>query len=340
MNILITGGTGFVGTAFRTALAKRGHSFVSFDLHPPDQPAGEYIRGDVRDPPALTAAMKNVDAVIHLAAAHHDFGISRETFEAVNIEGTQNVCTAMCECGVKKLVFYSTVALYGSKAGIATESSAPAPESDYGRTKLGAEAECRKWSESNQQNHCLILRPTVIFGPGNFANMYSLIRQVESGKFLRVGAMENIKSLAYVDNIVAATLSLWLDKPEKLDGFEIFNYVDQPDLTSRQIVEAIYSGLGRKPPAFFVPYLIARLLVVPFDLIIKLTGKNLPVSSARIRKLAKANTQFDASRIHDLIEIETRSVQSGIREMVEWYLEAGKQATAPNRRPPPEIVKK
>lgn len=178
------------------------------------------------------------------------------------------------------------------------------------------------------------MRPTVIFGPNSFANMYSLIQQIDSRKFLRVGKMANIKSLAFIDNIVSTSINLWINKNLPKQGIDFFNYVDVPDLCSRQIVESVYLEFNLKKPVFSVPLWLARLLVFPVDLLIKITGKNLPISSARINKLAVTNTQIDASKVHELVGPPTTSVTDGIREMVKWYQSEGKACSVLNRRPP------
>ena len=84
--VLITGGTGFVGSKFFDLLRNRGLEIVRFDLLPPSDNT-KFVKGDVRDKAAIDAAIAGVDAVVHLAAAHHDFGISAKTFYDVNVQG-------------------------------------------------------------------------------------------------------------------------------------------------------------------------------------------------------------------------------------------------------------
>ena len=84
--------------------------------------------------------------------------------------------------------------------------------------------------------------------------------------------------------------------------------------------------------------MLARLLVIPFDIVIALTGKNLPVSSARIRKLAKSQTQFDASKIHAISKSNKAPIPKGISEMATWFRDHGKTAPYPNRRPSEDVA--
>lgn len=334
MRILVTGGTGFIGARACSLFSQLGHQCVAYDLHPfNEENQVEFVQGDIRDADRLTQASRGADAILHLAAAHHDFGISTETFRSVNVGGAKNVCDAASANGIKHICSASSVAVYGQQKPPIDESSQPKPESMYGKTKLEAEAVFKEWSASGDSNRCLVIRPTVVFGPGNFANMYMLIRQIESGKFLRVGKMDNIKSLAYIDNLLQAMHEIWLNNPSVQSGFEIYNYVDKPDLTSREIVNVIYRELNRKPPAFAVPYPMAFLLAIPFEIVIRLTGKNLPVSLARIRKLAKTGTQFEADKIHRAVTKPLIPLDNAIAEMVRWYVNSGKDQDAPDRRP-------
>lgn len=339
MKILITGGTGFVGTAINKVLLELGHQTIRFDLIPPrDDDRSNFVQGDVRDRDALDRALDGVDAVVHLAAAHHDFGIQSQTFHDVNVGGTQMLCDLMQQHAIRNLMFYSSVAVYGENRIPPTETTTPNPQSIYGITKLLAETEVQKWCQENAANRALIIRPTVIFGPRNFENMFALIRQIDRGKFLRVGPMSNVKSLAYIDNIVNTTLDVWLDKQLPTAGVEIFNFVDLPDLTSWEIASVVSDALKKKPPRLRIPYFVARTLAVPFDLLIAMTGKNLPISSAKIRKFAISSTQVNAEKIHRTApDVKRLTVIQAINETITWY-QSGK-AVIPNvnRRPPTEI---
>jgi nucleoside-diphosphate-sugar epimerase len=338
VNILITGGSGFIGRVFAQQLSAAGHQLVNLDLVAPDaHAAGLFardVRGDVRDAAAVARAVEGTDAVLHLAAAHHDFGIERDTYFAVNEGAAAVLCRAMDDAGVTKACFFSSCAVYGTVPEPRREDGPTAPESHYGASKLAGEQRFRAWSGQGDRR-TLVIRPTVTFGPRNFANMYSLIRQIDSGRYLSVGRGTNVKSLSYVENIVDATLMLWAR--EDLPPFDVFNYIDKPDFTSRQIAETIYRALGRTPPGFSVPAPLALLLGLPFDAVIALTGKNLPVSTARIRKLAITQTRFEADKLADAGFVPTVSLAQGIERMVQWYVREGR-AQRPVWHIPPAAV--
>ena len=290
MKILVTGGTGFIGRYFVNELLELNHQVTAFDLYPfeagfpnLDLSKVEYLKGDIRDQTALANASANCDAILHLAAAHHDFGISEATFDAVNVGGAQSVCNATTSNGISKVCFFSTVAIYGEANPPVSEDAPTNAVSQYGKTKLSAEGVFRNWVDEGNGNQCLVIRPTVTFGRGNFANMFTLIQQIEKGRYLPVGDGANIKSLSYVENIVAATLKLWLEPQSNQPAYAPFNYVCKPDMSSGEIAEIIYKALAKKKPSFKVPYWFARLLALPLDVVIVITGMNLPISRARIK---------------------------------------------------------
>ncbi|GJG87940.1 UDP-N-acetylglucosamine 4-epimerase [Gemmatimonadetes bacterium T265] len=338
MHYLVTGGAGFIGRLLCTSLLARGDRVTVLDLAPvPPARAGErvptrVVRGDVRDPAAVREALAGCDAVFHLAAAHHDFGIDRATYFGVNEGAAEVLCAAMDAVGVREVCFYSSVAVFGDAPEPHHEDAPKAPNNDYGASKLAGEAVFRRWAEAAPGRRVLVVRPTVTFGPGNFANMFSLIRQIDSGLFVQVGAGDNVKSLSYVENLVDATLFLW-DRPAGA-AFEAYNWVEKPDFTSGEIAAAISAALGRGAPRFRVPLGVAVALAAPFDLVIRLTGRNLPVSSARVRKLAADRTKFEADKVRAAGFRPRVALDEGIRRMVAWYLAEGRRQTPVRHLPP------
>lgn len=343
MKILITGGSGFIAGYFHRDLSALGHELVNLDLVEPSGPqAGmAYVKGDIRDPKALDRAMEGVDMVVNLAAAHHDFGIEHDTYYSVNEHGSQQVCDAMDRAGIRDAIFYSTVAVYGDAPTPHEETAPTAPNSPYGGSKLKGEGVFRRWAEKGDGRRALVIRPTVTFGVHNFANMYSLIRQIDSGKYFRFGAGTNIKSLSYVENIVDATLflkGLNEAKPNRdIGDFEIFNYIDKPDLTSTEISNTVSACLSRKP-APGVPYALGMMMGLPFDVVIKLTGKNLPISTARVKKMFKTETKFEADKLLGVGYTPKVPLKEGIDRMVKWYSAGGKDEDAQWNQPPAQAV--
>lgn len=339
MNICITGGSGFIGTYFCNALSSAGHRITVLDLIKPAAglPHDRFVQGDIRDPVAANEALAGCTTLINLAAAHHDFGIAHDTYFSVNELGSQVLCDAMDRLGVRDAIFYSTVAVYGTAAEPHHEHSPCNPDTPYGASKLAGEKVFQKWTQQGSDRRCLVIRPTVTFGPQNFANMYSLIRQIHRKRFVQVGPGVNIKSLSYVENLVAATLFLWQKSGRA--AFDVYNFIDKPDFTSRQISEAIYDSLGWKFPSIRIPLGFALFAALPFDAVIGLTGRNLPISGARVRKLFNTQTKFEADKLAQSGFKTDIPLKEGIRRMVEWYVKDGRNQSAEWHQPPAEIAR-
>lgn len=313
--ILLTGGSGFIGSHFhRTALQEH---FINIDLNAPTfENKAVFIKGDIRIKSDLSRAVhsRKIKTIISLAAKHHDFGIGHDEYFDTNEGGTKVICEVASENNINEIIFFSSVAVYGISDRISTEESNPAPDSAYGLSKLTGEKVLKEWAAEDANRKVLIIRPTLVFGPNNMANMRNLIKQIDSGLYFHLGKANNVKSIAYVENVVEATLYL-MDRLRP--GVSIYNYSDEPQLTTREISEVIAKSLN-KQIRFTMPKTLGIMMGIPFDLAIKVTGANLPISSARIKKLG-TSTHHSAKKIFSEGFSPRFSTIEGLEKMVEWY---------------------
>jgi GlcNAc-P-P-Und epimerase len=317
--ILITGGAGFIARYFVEKFP--GDEVLLLDIREPDYSShGKYIRGDIRNTVDVNNAMKGVDLVIHLAAMHHDFGIADEEYFDTNSRGAEIIADAAAKNGVKKIINFSSVAVYGNQGnpGPTSEETPPSPQSPYGKSKLEAEGIFTKMAKETGAR-LVIVRSTVVFGAWNLANVLNLIKAIDKGVYMHVGKGDNIKSIAYVENIVEAALfALELES----SGICLFNYVDSPAMTSREIAN-LQAGLLGKKIHISVPYSLALFLALPFDIFIKLSGKNLSISSSRVKKFC-TQTFHGAEKISRLGFKPKVSIEDGMAKMIRWYLSSKK----------------
>ena len=317
MKILVAGSSGFIGSHLTPKLVERGHQVIGFDLH---EPTGDYgisgfVQGDIRRKDDLVAALEGVDAAVNLAAIHFDYGHEDHEYWETNEAGTQAFLDAMEESGVQRFLFTSSIAVYGDRADEASETTEPTPTSVYGASKLGGEHVIEKWVDGATDRSVVIIRPCVVFGERNVTNMNNLIRQIDSGFFVMFGKGENVKATAYVENLAAA-ICMQVESMEP--GLLVFNYADKPDLQVKEIVSVIRTALGKSSTAPTFPLWLGLLAAKPFDFITKITGKNLPVSSARVQKLT-IPTQVAAQKIRDAGYQQPVATEEGLRRMVKYF---------------------
>ena len=289
--ITVIGGSGFVGTKLCYELASKQKDFEIIDLKMSKQFPEKCMIGDVRDIQSLRDAVTG-DVVINLAAVHRDDVRDNLEYQRTNIEGAVNVASVCTEKGINKIVFTSTVAVYGFAKPGTDESGTINPFNEYGRTKFDAEERLRSW-QSAGNNSLIIVRPTVIFGEGNRGNVFNLLNQIVSGNFLMVGNGENKKSMAYVGNVVAFLEACVASKQK----YGVYNYVDTPDFTMNELVSYVRFKLKEKNSVGVrIPFWLGITLGYIADAIAKFTGKNLPVSSIRVKKFT-TSTEFLSAKI-------------------------------------------
>lgn len=293
MKVTLIGGSGFVGTRLIDLLKQSDFDLLNIDKQHSHFFPHLTVIEDVRNKEKLTELLKGTDAVILLAAEHRDDVTPITKYYDVNVGGMQNTLAAMEANCVRRIIFTSSVAVYGLNKKNPDESHPKDPFNHYGKSKWLAEMELEKWYQQHPDWNINILRPTVIFGERNRGNVYNLLRQISGGHFLMVGKGENKKSMAYVGNIVAFIKFLIEYKGE---GYNVYNYVDKPDFTMNELVEHVSKVLKKNIPATHYPYWLGMLGGYGFDLLAWISRKKLTISSVRVKKFC-ATTQFDASKV-------------------------------------------
>ena len=289
--ITIIGGSGFVGTNLCKQLLAKQRDFEIIDLNMSNHFPEKCKIGDVRDIASLRNQITG-NVVVNLAAVHRDDVRDKIAYQKTNVDGADNIVTACTEKGINKIIFTSSVAVYGFAPAGTAEDGTINPFNEYGRTKSCAEKIFQSWYAADTPHRSLfIVRPTVIFGEGNRGNVYNLFNQIASGRFLMIGQGENKKSMAYISNIVAF-LEACIDSNQQ---FGLFNYTDIPDLNMNELIEQIRKsllakdGVGLRLPTWF-----GLFIGYVFDLLASVTKKKLPVSSVRIKKFI-SSSEFRSS---------------------------------------------
>jgi len=282
MNLLI-GGAGFVGSRLESELS----NCIVLDKQ---LEGGSFT--DITLPRTLISKLNLSDSIILLAAEHRDDVSPVSKYYETNVQGTQNVLDAMDRVGCKQLIFTSSVAVYGLNKVNPDENHPVDPFNHYGKSKWEAEQVIKAWYDKNPEGKSVtIIRPTVIFGEKNRGNVYNLLRQIASGKFLMIGKGQNKKSMAYVQNVadfLAYSTSFG-------SGEHLYNYVDEPDLDMNKLVALTkFTLFGKKNIGLRLPGWLGAFIGHTFDVASAITGKKFPVSSIRVKKFM-ANTSFTST---------------------------------------------
>lgn len=313
MNIAVIGGSGFVGSKLIDLLVNQHeYGIKNIDKLPSISFPDLSVLGDVLDKDSLTTLLKDIDVVVLLAAEHRDDVTPVAAYYDVNVGGLKNTLEAMKENNVSRLIFASSVAIYGLNKDNPDENFAAEPFNHYGKSKWQAEEVLQEWYKNNPSWNINIIRPTVIFGEGNRGNVFNLLAQIASGKFLMIGKGQNQKSMSYVQNVVAFIEFLMVEKQR---GYNVYNYVDKPDFNTNDLVYHTGEILGKRIPSVKVPYWLGILGGYGFDVLAFFTGKKLSISSIRVKKFC-AITKYDSTKAMSSGFVPPFSMAEGLRKML------------------------
>lgn len=308
---LIIGGSGFIGSYLIKELNVK--KSINFDKNQsPFFPEITTV-GNILDKEALDNAFKEVESVILLAAEHKDDVSPTSLYYDVNVNGTKNVLNAMDKHNVKKLIFTSSVAVYGLNKENPNENFEVDPFNHYGKSKWLAENEIKLWYKNSKDKSIMIIRPTVVFGERNRGNVYNLLKQIVLKRFIMVGNGNNKKSMAYVRNLVSFIKTC---NKETKKGLNIVNYADKPDLTMTNFVNLIKENMGHKKNNFKIPFFVGFFIGCIFDLVSYITNRKFRISSVRIKKFC-SKTEFDSSKLNKIFKAPY-TIQEGLKKTIEY----------------------
>ncbi len=265
MFVLITGATGAVGPLVVKAFYDAGYCIRTLSIDP--APVGgwpddvETHVGDVTDQGAVQSAMQGVDAVVHLAALLHIVNPPPELrgkYEHINVGGTTTVAEAAIKAGVKRVVLFSTIAVYGPSNGcVLNEDSPTHPDTFYAQTKCAAEQIVLNARSSDGRPLGTVLRLGAVYGARIKGNYQRLTQALARHRFIPIGSGRNRRTLVY-DKDVAYAAALAVSHPAAAG--RVFNVTDGGFHTLSEIIEAICSALGRKPPRLSLPVGASRVV--------------------------------------------------------------------------------
>ena len=256
MRVLVTGATSLVGSQVARLLRDRGDDVVLFQRGP--GPRGyEQRLGDIADPAAVTAAVAGADGIVHMAARVGITG-SWADFEETNITGTANIIAAAWAEGVSRFVQVSSPSVTHVGKSLVGADAAPADPDGvrgyYSRSK--AQAEVLALEASRPSFPVVVLRPHLIWGPGDRQLVGRIVERARQGRLATIGSGMALIDTTYMTNAATAIVA-GLDRAPEIEGRALVVSNGQPRPVA-ELVSRIVRAAGLEPPRFKVPYKVAK----------------------------------------------------------------------------------
>lgn len=318
MTILITGGTGFIGSHLVSSLLEKGKKVRVLVRKTSrtdwlKKQGVEICYGSLEDINSLTKATKDIEIVYHLAAMLGSPEVTYNQLYEVNVKGTENLVRACEKNKVKRFILISSVAAMGPAKHMADEKTKCNPRTDYDKTKYLSELAVRK---SNLD--WAIIRPTMVYGPGEIKNKAKMFRLIQKGMFFIIGNGKNLMSLVYVDNLIKGII---LAGESKKAVKHTYILSDKHPYTMNEFIKTI-AGHEKVRTPIHISVWIAYFWAFCFKLL-RFTGIPQLLSIERIKNMTM-NHSFDISKAINELKYEPKiSLDEGIKRTVQWYKEKG-----------------
>jgi len=326
--ILVTGATGAIGPRVVHALCVAGYLVRTFSLDTPETgmlpQSVEVLIGDVTDQAAVQSAMQGVDAVVHLAALLHIVNPPpelREKYERVNVGGTATVVEVAIKAGMKRVVLFSTIAVYGPSDGrVLNEMSPTNPDTFYAQTKLAAEQIVLNARGADGQPLGTVLRLGAVYGSRIKGNYEWLMHALARNRFIPIGNGLNRRTLVH-DKDVGRAVALTVSHPAAAG--RVFNVTDGEFHTLREIIAAMSLALGRIPPRYSLPLKPVRWAAGLLEDAARVIGRQSPIVRATIDKYTE-DSAVSGEKIRRFLGFNPQyELASGWRETIEDMRKTG-----------------
>lgn len=326
MNVLITGGTGFIGSRLTLKCLEKGYRVKV--LGQENTPAesenrkvieargAEVILASVTETKSLFDHLKDTDVVFHLAATQHEMNVPDQKFWDVNVGGTQNMLAASLHNGIKRFVHGSTIGVYGALEGTLDEESPCHPDNIYGVTKLEGERLVLSYSDKLP---VVAIRISEVYGPGDH-RLLKLFKTINKNVFFMIGNGKNVHHLIYVDDLIDGFL---LAATNDQASGEVFTLAGKEPVTTNQMVQVIAEELGTTMPKLRVPLLPMLVLATIIESVLRPLGIQPPIHRRRMDFFKKSFSFSQQKAASMLGFVPKTSFRQGVFETAKWYKEMG-----------------
>ena len=326
MNVLITGGTGFIGSRLALRCLNDGHAVRVFgqqnneaerkNKDDIEREGAQVILGSMTDKDLIDEVTQGIDVVFHLAAAQHEANVPDHVFRDVNVTGTKNLLDMCLKAGVKRFVHGSTIGVYGNFDGRIDEESPCNPENIYGVTKLEGEKLVLSYKDKIP---LVIIRISETYGPGD-RRLLKLFKVINKNAFFMIGSGKNLHQLIFVDDLISGMLNA--TDSEKAVG-EIILLVGKEPITTNDMVKTIADNLNARILPFRAPLLPFLALAWMMETCLKPLGIQPPLHRRRMDFFRKSFS-FSSKKAPELLSFKPKfSFEQGVTETARWYKKMG-----------------
>lgn len=322
MNILITGGTGFIGRHLIRELIGRGYHCTCLvraksnvrELGELDNV--EIVYGDIVDKRSLRTSMQDVQVIFHLAGQVGEWGIPNRMFFAVNVDGTRNLLEVAKERDVKHFIFCSTPGVQGKGYKNASENMPYNPPYIYELTKAKAEKVLLAFSEKQSSPQVTIIRPDFVYGPDDLRRL-PLYRAVKNKRLLLIGDGMSFLRPTFVED-AAQGFCLLPNNPVSFG--QIYNFAGPETLRVKDYFQTIAETLNVSFPKTRIPVIIARSLAILFENASHITGRAPILSISKIDFLTKDHGSDISKSTKQLGFRPKVDLREGVKQTIDWYI--------------------
>ena len=297
-NCIIFGGGGFIGSHLTTFLIENNlvKNVYIYDLNvSSDKYLKELntlfnIQGDVTKPISPRDFPSKVDLIFNFAAVHREPGHENYEYFETNLLGAENITKFAEEVQCNQIIFTSSISPYGVSESIKDETTLPIPVTAYGSSKLVAEKIHLIWQAKDVDNRRLVIvRPGVVFGPGEGGNVSRLIKAVIGRYFFFMGNKATRKAGVYIKELCNAIWWVLQEQNKNGEMVSLFNMSMNPGPSIGEYVDSVCRTQGIKRFIPSIPYKVLISVAYLIDLLAKPLGIKHPFSPVRIRKLVRSN---------------------------------------------------
>ena len=324
MTILVTGATGFLGSALVTELVRQQHKqqqvrILARDVAKAQAQFGEavsIVAGDITNEQQVREAVDGATIIYHLVGHLYHPSVPTELYRTTHVEGTRTLLAAcQGQRQLQRIVHCSTTGVHGVTGQTPAAENAPfRPTNPYEATKL--ESELLALAAYKEQGLPVsVVRPGLVYGPGDL-HLLGFFASIKKGLFRVIDGGKALLHPIYIDDMTAAFL-LCAEKPQAIGNS--YNIAGSHAVTIRELSTAIAHALNKELPGASIPLWFANFASDMFSITPGLKGERAPLTRSRVQFLTNSRVYNTDKATTELGFIPQVDLEEGMQRTAKWY---------------------